>query len=481
MASLYSPDSTEDMDQEMAKISAADNLTADALRQTRSRAAPSKYHDAYPGRQLHKISGVRLPDKPPTTLWDISLFDGKVTGIETHDPEVCRECTPPGVLDGLNRLLAPSLCHAHVHLDKCFLLQDPKFSDLQIENGDFQEAMELTGKAKSRFEEDDLLRRGRQLVEESIRHGVTAMRAFVEVDGGVYFKCLDAGLKLQEEFKDQCEIQICAFAQLALFSGDDKGEEIRRLMAEAARRNGVDVVGSTPYVEQDQSRMKENIRWISALALTCGKHLDLHLDYFLDESKQPLVWSVLDIVRDQSWNEMTDKLITLGHCTRLTRFRDEDWRRLRHDIGSLPVSFVGLPTSDLFMMRTAEKVRGTLPVVEMIEKHGINAALAVNNVGNAFTPHGNCDPLSIASLGVGLYQAGTKRAAEVLYQTVSSRAKEAIGCQSNSLSLAIGEPADFILFDRMETGWRCRKSIVEVVYDAGSVRITVRNGRVTAA
>jgi hypothetical protein len=67
------------------------------------------------------------------------------------------------------------------------------------------------------------------------------------------------------------------------------------------------------------------------------------------------------------------------------------------------------------MMRTEENVRGTLPVVEMIEKYGLEASIAVNNVGNAFTPYGNCDPLSIASLGVGLYQSGTKKGAETLY------------------------------------------------------------------
>jgi hypothetical protein len=45
------------------------------------------------------------------------------------------------------------------------------------------------------------------------------------------------------------------------------------------------------------------------------------------------------------------------------------------------------------MMRTPENVRGTLPVVELINEYGFNAAIAVNNVGNAFTPYGNCDPL----------------------------------------------------------------------------------------
>lgn len=51
----------------------------------------------------------------------------------------------------------------------------------------------------------------------------------------------------------------------------------------------------------------------------------------------------------------------------------------------------------------------------MITEYRLNATISINNVGNAFTPQGNCDPLSIACLGVGLYQAGTQRDAETLY------------------------------------------------------------------
>lgn len=370
--------------------------------------------------QLDKICRVRLPEKPPSTLWDVFIVDGKISSVDAHNAEAFDRRTSPGFLDGASRLLAPSLCHAHIHLDKCFLLQDPKFSDLQIEKGDFQEAMEMTGKAKSRFEEDDLLKRGRQLIEESIQYGVTTMRAFVEVDGGVQFKCLDVGLKLREEFQGRCEVQVCVFAQLPLFSGEDGGENIRTLMRDAALREGVEVLGSTPYVEQDLVKSKENVHWITTLALDTEKHLDLHLDYFLDEDKQPLIFQVLDILKEQNWVERTRKQITLGHCTRLTRFKEDDWSRLSHAIANLPVSFVGLPTSDLFMMRTQEMVRGTLPIVEMIQKHGFEAAIAVNNVGNAFTPQGNCDPLSIACLGVGIYQAGTKQDTEILYASCRS-------------------------------------------------------------
>ena len=379
---------------------------------------PRHRRDDMPERgQLDKIAGVRLPGHPSSQLWDIAIQGGHVTSVDTHKDAPLGASTTGtnGILDGANRLLAPSLCHAHIHLDKCFLLQDPKYSDLQIKNGDFEEAMHLTAKAKAQFEDDDLLRRGRQLIQESIECGVTAMRAFVEVDGGVQMKCLSAGLRLKKEFEHRCDIQICAFAQLPLFSGQDGGAAVRKLMTTASSMPEVDALGSTPYVEDDETRSKENVHWISALALDKKKYLDLHLDYFVQEHKPPLVWDVLHIIKKQGWIDQAGKQITLGHCTRLTLFREETWQQLRQEVEDLPVSFVGLPTSDLFMMRTPENVRGTLPVVQLINQYGLQAAIAINNVGNAFTPQGNCDPLSIAALGVGLYQAGTIQDTELLY------------------------------------------------------------------
>jgi cytosine/adenosine deaminase-related metal-dependent hydrolase len=286
---------------------------------------------------------------------------------------------------------------------------------LQIEDGDFNEAMEMTGEAKSRFEEEDLLRRGGRLIEESIQHGVTSMRAFVEVDGIVELKCLQAGLKLKDEYRDKCDIQICAFAQLPVFSGYDQGAKVRELMSIAAVEKGVDVLGSTPYVEDNESKSKENVRWVTELALKHEKHLDLHLDYFLEEEKKPLVWDVLETLKELGWPNSGGKQVTLGHCTRLTRFSKDEWLRLRQRIGEMPISFVGLPTSDLFMMRTPEGLRGTLPIIELIKQYDLNAAISINNVGNAFTPQGNCDPLNLAQLAVGVYQAGTKGDAELIY------------------------------------------------------------------
>jgi hypothetical protein len=85
---------------------------------------------------LISFKGVRLAGKSAETLWDVTCGDGCIKSIGEHHP------SPGTEPDG--RLLTPSLCHPHIHLDKCFLLFHPRYADLEIQNGDFGEALELT-------------------------------------------------------------------------------------------------------------------------------------------------------------------------------------------------------------------------------------------------------------------------------------------------------------------------------------------------
>jgi hypothetical protein len=257
------------------------------------------------------------------------------------------------------------------------------------------------------------------------------MRAFVEVDLGVKYKCLEAGLALKELFRDRCYIQICVFAQDPIFSYPDKGRAMMRLLDSAASRSGVEVFGSTPYVEKDGNHEKQikNMEFAIKTAKRYKLHLDFHIDYNLDPVKQSMVTEALKLLHSMNWpsnwNNFEYRTIVFGHCTRLTLFDSSEWLKLCEKVQGLPVSFVGLPTSDLFMMGRpneddggGHRVRGTLQVLQMIKKYGLNAAMGINNVGNAFTPQGSCDPLSLASLGVGVYQGGTKADAELLLVSI---------------------------------------------------------------
>ncbi|CAG8977085.1 hypothetical protein HYALB_00005793 [Hymenoscyphus albidus] len=437
-------------------------------------------------KPILRLNGVYMANKPPNTRWDICCHDGNIQSIV----ESTQDLNSVGT-----RFVAPGLCHPHIHLDKCFLLSHPKYSDLQTKRGDFAEAMKLTSEAKARFEHDDLMERGQALIEESVKFGVTHMRAFVEVDPAVGMKCLDAGLALKKQFSDTCYIQICVFAQDPIFSGKNGGEEMLQLLNSAAAKAGVEVFGSTPYVEDTKEHQKQNIRWATMIAQKHRLNLDFHLDYNLDSEESSMVPCVLEQLRKEQWpstlGTSDSRTVVLGHCTRLTPFSDSEWLDLRKEIGDFPISFVGLPTSDLFMMGrpkegsdSGERVRGTLQIPQLIKQYGLNAAIGTNNVGNAFTPHGSCDPLILAGLGVGIYQAGTKDDAGLLLQCVTSRARNVIGLNSskaNDMALLVGSPADLEVFGHeskaSSRSFRARKTTQDIVNDAGYERTIIFQGK----
>jgi len=74
------------------------------------------------------FTGVYLAGKRTGTLLDVNCNRGNIGTIMGHQETVHASH------DG--RFLTPSLCHPNRHLDKCFLLSHPKYSDLEIEHGD---------------------------------------------------------------------------------------------------------------------------------------------------------------------------------------------------------------------------------------------------------------------------------------------------------------------------------------------------------
>lgn len=446
--------------------------------------------------RIKTVQGVRLHDNY-CRCEDIHI------GYPSEHPEgiVTTETLNDSLLTDVARapLVLPPLTHPHIHLDKAFIHSATQYAHLRPQLGSFAEALSSTTRAKERFIYSDVLRRGEWLLAESVSSGVTAMRAFVEVDHMVKLKNLDAAVALKEAWKECCEIQIVCFAQEPLFSGEHA--ETNMCMIEDALRQypQIEVIGATPYVESSAEAAKENIEWAIDRAWQLEKHVDFHLDYNLDPNEEPLVWHVLETLRNRGWTiDSTPRRVMLGHCTRLTLFTDEEWARLAGEIHeyNLPVSFVGLPTSDIYMASASDpcygssqyaphnRPRGTLQVLNMIDEHNLDAVIGVNNVGNAFTPWGSPDPLSLACLGVGIYQAGSEADAELLYQCVSTRARAAIGLpSSNSSTIGQGDRPDFLLFlTRDDTGCgvsRPRSSLAEIVWDppARSNRDVVIGGR----
>lgn len=195
------------------------------------------------------------------------------------------------------------------------------------------------------------------------------------------------------------------------------------------------MVGSAPYVEPTVEKAKRNISLIFDLADAHGLALvDFHLDYNLDPNSELLIYEVISQVKmryrlgrttasEQHTHEASDKLtdaskrpcphITIGHASRLQLLSHEEWRDLVDAIAEIPLVFVGLPQSDMYMLGRESSgpglgaARGTLRVPHLAREYGIDIAMSVNNVDNAFTPQGSLDPLSLRTFGISVFQAAT--------------------------------------------------------------------------
>ncbi|KAI1345977.1 hypothetical protein F5Y01DRAFT_38477 [Xylaria sp. FL0043] len=406
--------------------------------------------------------------------WDIELKDGHVQSIR---PSESSPDTPP-------QLLLPPLCHPHIHIDKAYILtcnngtqsRHPDYSDLCPSSGSFHEALANTSQAKERYTPDDLYLRGSQLLATSYTQGVTSMRAFVELDHVTGILPLNIAIRLKKDFAHLLELQICAFAQDPIFStthGDANRATIEDALAEFIPWIGA--LGTTPYVETSREASLSNIRWAITRALKHHLHLDFHLDYTLESplpAQRPLTYSVIELLKEHDWMRIADNLktVVLGHCTQLSMLDTAERETLAELImaSKLPIHFVGLPTSDLYMMGRPgsasssghNRPRGTMHVPSMIQELGLSACLGVNNVGNAFTPFGTGDPLQLASWAVGIYQAGTVKEAELLYACVSNRARHAIGLQDDALYGPIHEGQKL-------RGWLCLRNQLAVELPGG--------------
>jgi hypothetical protein len=257
----------------------------------------------------------------------------------------------------------------------------------------------------------------------------------VEVDSTVNDACLDTALSLKSSFRDVCDIQIAGsctsnhsmledwvwqlfevFAQDPLFNDDGSKNSNYCAYKAAFDKPGISVIGSAPYVERKPELAQANIACVLELAQEHGLLVDFHLDYNLNPSETPLIYDVIHQLPTHQLQPPPDfeMTVAIGHATRLSMLSRNEWAELKTSMATLPIHFIGLPQSDLYMMgrNSADSVlapRGTLNILRLKNEHDIPAAMSINNVQNAFTPQGSVDPLSLCPLGVAIFQSATAR------------------------------------------------------------------------
>lgn len=322
-------------------------------------------------------------------LVDIEITDGRISrigpagGAATAAAEIA--------CDG--RVVIPGLIEPHLHLDKALL--DREQPNLE---GTLAAAIKITGQLKAAFTPEGVRARSRQVLDQAIANGTTAIRAHPDVDPIVGLLSLDVMLELREEYAGLIDLQVVAFPQ----EGIVKAPGTADLLREALRR-GADVIGGCSYNERDLADCKAHVDFIFELAAEFGVPVDIHAD-FADDASDPR-YALAGYIAEVTARAGMAGRVALGHMTSLAGRPASERAEVMAQLAEAGVAVVPLPATDMHLGGRNDTVnvrRAIAPVRELWDA-GVTTAYSSNNIRNAFTPYGNTDMLDI---GLFLAQTG---------------------------------------------------------------------------
>ncbi len=380
---------------------------------------------------------------------DLAVRDGRIEGVEDHDPS--RTDGP----DLAGWLLLPPMVEPHAHLDKALTAEA-----VPNPRGDLEGAVEAWAAAAAAgcFTPDDVESRATTAIERLLVNGVTAIRTHVNVTPEVGITNLLAVQRVGRAFSGLVDLQIVALTR-APMTGPDADAD-RRVLADAVEA-GADVVGGCPHLGPGAT---DSVAHAFEVAARAGLPVDLHTDETLD----PSMLTVLDMA-DHVRSAGFDHGVAASHCVSLGMQSPADQHRIAGQIADAGIAVLPQPQTNLYLQGRGHPTatpRG-LTALRALREAGVVVAAGADNVQDPYNLVGRFDPLETAAL---LVMAGHVPPDEA-YAMVSTDGRRALGLPPAELEP--GDPADFVAVDA--------PSVRGAIADAPAARRVFRGGHLVAS
>jgi cytosine deaminase len=386
---------------------------------------------------------------------DMAIRDGRIRLIA---PRIDTEATE--ILEIQGHLVVPGFVESHIHPDKAFIAD--RAPGLQSGGPTPQT---LVAELKKAFTVDDIRQRASRVLEIALRHGCTAMRAYVEIDDYVRLRGVEAMLQVQQAWSGLVDLQLVAFAQEGIYHDDVTCDLLREGL-----RMGLPTLGGCPYMDTDQ---KGHIDWFFETAAAFGVRLDFHAD----SSDDPAMLTC-DYIAEQTIAYGMQGQVTLGHLSTLDTLEPAHRADVIAKLHEAGVHAMSLPATESHVKGrddTRRTWRGVTRIGEL-RQAGLNVSLSTNNIVNPFTPYGHPDLLRQALVAAMTAHLGNLEQMAWLLDLVTVNPAHALGlsdygldegCRADLVVLDAATPAQAIT-EQAEKLWVCKDG-----------RIVVRNSRAT--
>jgi cytosine deaminase len=386
---------------------------------------------------------------PGTEPIGVLISDGRIAAIAPGPLEADEH------LDAAGGLLLPGFIECHFHPDKALTL--PRVGPVTANS--LEEAMARGVAIKRAFTQEDVVERACAALELAVAHGITTMRAQVDVDTVVGLTGIEAMVAVRERFAGLLDLQLVAFPQEAILR-DPGVEDLLR----AALDLGADILGGGPNNERSSDDHEEHLRRLFDIAGAADVDLDVHIDMAEDPSQR-----ALRRLARMTIERRCEGRVTASHCCALAAYPQAEAAEVIELVRRAGIQICVCPMSNLLLADYSDVPRGRgASSPKALLAAGVNVAAGSDNMNDMWFRFGRLDLAEVAMLTC--LAAGMRTDAEVrdALDMVTVRAARFAGI--TDAGVRVGAPGDLVLFSA--------DTIEDVMRGLPGLRRTIKAGRV---
>ncbi|MDP9907311.1 amidohydrolase family protein [Arthrobacter bambusae] len=389
-------------------------------------------------------------------LSDVLVTDGKITGVEPHDPARAAATGDTTVVEGRGRLLVPSFSDVHVHLDSTRI----GLPFREHTGGPGVWTMMMNDRQNWRNAEVPLQERVNNTLGRMIARGTTRVRSYAQIDVDCRLERFDAVMAAKEQFKGQADVDIIAFPQAGLLLEDGTVP-----LMDQALKSGANVMGGIDPCSLDRDPAR-HLDIVFGLAEKYQVPIDIHLH----EPGELGVFST-DLVIERTRALGMQGKVTMSHAYQLGSVSEATTRRLIDEFAELDISMASVAPG-------STGVAAQLPI-PLLAEAGVRMGLGEDGQRDYWSPYGNTDMLDRTwqlafthgfrkdELIEHCLAIATVGGASILDPS-ATRLKGT----AHRPGVEVGDPAELLLLDG--------ETVASAVMDRGTDRTVIHRGKVVA-
>jgi cytosine/creatinine deaminase len=353
-------------------------------------------------------------------------------------------------IDMKGAMVLPAFVDMHTHIDKGHIWPRSPNPD-----GTFMGALAtVKGDTKARWTAADVRARAEFSLRSAYAHGTRALRTHLDSIPPQDDISWPLFAQLREEWAGRIDLQASCLIGCEGFSLTGPFAHTARLVADYGG-----VLGMVTYPVPDiPARLRDFLNMAAKLGLSADFHVDETLDTHSNTLRE-----IANAVLDTGF----DAPVVVGHCCSVSAMAEGEALETLDLVAKAGLNVVSLPMCNLYLQdrepHRTPRMRGITLVHEM-KARGINVSFASDNTRDPFYAYGDLDMLEVLreATRIGhLDHTGPDWVQAVL-------GNPARACGFDAPSLAIGAPADLVIFKGRD--WS------EVLSRPQSDRIVLRDG-----